>query len=72
MTTSESLLSSMNPELHVFEQSDGWHWGITIPRSKGTGFKLIAFSDRPFAIQNAAHEDGRKALAELDDNAVLV
>ncbi|MEN8506545.1 hypothetical protein ABFP44_33510 [Paraburkholderia terricola] len=37
------------PVLHVFEQAGGWHWGITIPRARGRGFKLIAFSGKRVA-----------------------
>ncbi len=70
MTTSDSSLCTMNPVLHVFEQSDGWHWGITVSRLKGSGFKLIAYSDRTFPVEHDAHDDGTKALARLDDQVV--
>jgi hypothetical protein len=53
--------------LHVFEQAGGWHWGITVPRARGSGFKLIAFSERTFPVEDAARTDGRQALANLAD-----
>ncbi len=53
------------PVLHVFEQAGGWHWGITVPRARGSGFKLIAFSERTFPVEDAAREDGRQALVNL-------
>lgn len=56
------------PVLHVFEQSGGWHWGITVPRARGSGFKLIAFSERTFPIEEAARTDGRQALVDLTDS----
>lgn len=56
------------PELHVFEQTGGWHWGITVPREKGCGFKLIAFSERTFPVEDTARTDGRQALACLAGN----
>jgi hypothetical protein len=54
-------------ELHVFEQAGSWHWGITIPRARGCGFKLIAFSEKPFPVEDAARADGSQALANLSD-----
>jgi hypothetical protein len=51
--------------LHVFEQAGGWHWGITVPRAKGSGFKLIAFSETTFAVEDAARADGSQALQSL-------
>lgn len=56
------------PELHVFEQAGGWHWGITVPRLMGSGFKLIAFSERTFPVEHAARSDGSEALARLADD----
>lgn len=53
------------PKLHVFEQAGGWHWGITVPRVRGCGFKVIAFSDITFAEEDAARTDGSQALAGL-------
>ena len=53
------------PVLHVFEQAGGWHWGITVPRAMGSGFKLIAFSERTFPVEDAARTDGDQALAGL-------
>jgi hypothetical protein len=55
------------PVLHVFEQAGGWHWGITVPRGRGSGFKLIAFSERTFPGEDAARADGHQALANLAD-----
>ncbi|WP_425497462.1 hypothetical protein [Paraburkholderia fynbosensis] len=57
------------PELHVFEQEGGWHWGITVPRVAGSGFKLIAFSESSFSLEAAARADGSHALAHLADKA---
>lgn len=51
--------------LHVFEQDGGWHWGVTIPRAVGVGFKLIAFSESTFSSEGAARADGAQALARL-------
>ncbi|NKJ49633.1 hypothetical protein CIC12_23450 [Burkholderia sp. SG-MS1] len=57
------------PELHVFEQEGGWHWGITVPRVAGSGFKLVAFSKSSFSLEAAARADGSHALAHLADKA---
>ncbi|WP_412026226.1 hypothetical protein [Burkholderia cepacia] len=65
MTTSSSALSRTPPALHVFEQDGGWHWGITIPRSTGCGFKLIAFSEHIFSAEDTAQRDGDRALASI-------
>jgi hypothetical protein len=67
MMTSQADTPS-TPVLHVFEQSGGWHWGITVPRARGSGFKLIAFSERTFPIEEAARTDGRQALVDLTDS----
>ena len=72
MTTSHASPASNAstvPELHVFQQAGGWHWGITIPRAAGGGFKLIAFSEQVFAVEDAARADGSQALARLADSA---
>lgn len=66
MTSQVSMPTA--PALHVFEQAGGWHGGITIARAKGSGFKLIAFSDRIFPIEDDARRDGRQALANLADS----
>ncbi|AUT66468.1 hypothetical protein C2L65_43085 [Paraburkholderia terrae] len=29
--------------MHVFEQAGGWHWGNTVPRVRGSGFKWARF-----------------------------
>jgi hypothetical protein len=49
----------------VFEQDGGWHWGITIPRRTGSGFKLIAFSEHSFSAEDTAQRDGDRALASI-------
>jgi hypothetical protein len=68
MPTFQTYHHPIVPELHVFEQAGGWHWGITVPRVKGCGFKLIAFSERTFPVEAAARTDGSRALASLPDN----
>lgn len=60
--------TSTRPLLHVFEQDGGWHWGITVPRALGVGFKLIAFSEKTFAVENDARDDGQQALIGLAHN----
>lgn len=57
------------PKLHVFEQAGGWHWGITVPRVKGCGFKVIAFSEETFPVEDAARTDGSQALASFAQNS---
>jgi hypothetical protein len=51
--------------LHVFEQDGGWHWGITVPRSAGSGFKVISYSEHSFPAEAAARHDGDRALRDL-------
>jgi hypothetical protein len=46
--------------LHVFEQDSGWHWGITIERSYGTGKKVVAFSKEVFRSEAEARADGNR------------
>ncbi|MBZ5794564.1 hypothetical protein K8353_31040 [Burkholderia contaminans] len=70
MTTSSSALSQAPPALHVFQQDGGWHWGITVPRSPGGGFKLIAFSHHIFSTEDTAQHDGARALASMVANDV--
>ncbi|PRG08811.1 hypothetical protein C6Q17_19790 [Burkholderia contaminans] len=65
MTTSSPALSQSLHALHVFEQDGGWHWGITVPRSVGCGFKLIAFSKHILPSQDTAQRDGSQALAAI-------
>lgn len=65
MTASENSQSRVGPELHVFEQAGSWHWGITVQRAAGSGFKLIAFSEQSFPSEDAASTDGGHALARL-------
>ncbi|MGF6774063.1 hypothetical protein P3T18_006577 [Paraburkholderia sp. GAS199] len=66
MMTSQTASTQTLPLLHVFEQAGGWHWGITIPRLLGGGFKVIAYSERTFPQEDAARLDGHLALARLD------
>jgi len=47
--------------LHVFEQDGGWNWGLTIERLRGTGEKVVAYSDALFESEAQAHEDGVRA-----------
>jgi hypothetical protein len=65
MTTLEALEVSAEPILHVFEQDGGWHWGITVPRAAGGGFKLIAYSEQTFSKEDAARNDGSQVLLSL-------
>ena len=67
MTTSQTCTPT-DPVLLVFQQDGGWHWGITIPRAMGSGFKLIAFSDRTFPIEEAARIDGQRVLARIGES----
>jgi hypothetical protein len=60
-----------SPTLHVFEQEGGWHWGITIPRSAGSGFKVIAYSETTFTGETEARRDGSRALDSLPDVAAF-
>ncbi|TAM08031.1 MAG: hypothetical protein EPN70_01230 [Paraburkholderia sp.] len=63
--TTRSPSHQSNPMLHVFEQEGGWHWGITIPRPAGSGFKVIAYSKTTFAGESEARRDGNDALDSL-------
>lgn len=65
MTNFRASRFSAPPVLHVFEQDGGWHWGITVPREAGSGFKLIAFSKQTFPIEDVARIDGNHALLSL-------
>jgi hypothetical protein len=38
------------PVLHAFGQASDRHWGI-VPRTRGTGFKLIALARKPFRLK---------------------
>ncbi|WCM18330.1 hypothetical protein NDK50_14915 [Paraburkholderia bryophila] len=67
MTTSQTSCTQTTSVLHVFEHAGGWHWGITVPRPRVGGFKVIAFSDRAFPIEEAARVDGHRALADIDE-----
>ncbi|RKE37625.1 hypothetical protein B0G76_3890 [Paraburkholderia sp. BL23I1N1] len=66
MTTSQAYTSTA-PVLHVFEQAGGWHWGIAVPRARGSGFKLVAFSESTFPVEDPARMDGGQALVNLVD-----
>ncbi len=55
----------MPPALHVFEQEGGWHWGITVPRQAGSGFRLVAYSETTFSDEREAQSDGTRALREF-------
>jgi hypothetical protein len=68
--TSESSTLHSSPRLHVFEQEGGWHWGITIPRPAGSGFKVIAYSETTFAGETEARRDGDRALDNLGEGAL--
>jgi hypothetical protein len=65
MTTAQLAVFQADPVLHVFEQDGGWHWGITVPRELGSGFKVIAYSDRSFSKEDAARNDGSQVLVSL-------
>jgi hypothetical protein len=65
MTTAQIAQFHTDPVLHVFEQDGGWHWGITVPRALGSGFKVIAYSERAFPKEDAARDDGSQALVGL-------
>ena len=47
--------------LHVFEHDGGWNWGLTIERLRGTGEKVVAYSDAPFESEAQARMDGMRA-----------
>ncbi|KAB1594553.1 hypothetical protein C5O75_006400 [Burkholderia cepacia] len=70
MTTFSSALNQAPAALHVFQQDGGWHWGITVPRPTGSGFKLIAFSHHIFSTEDTAQHDGARALASIVANDV--
>jgi hypothetical protein len=57
----------MSASLHVFEQEGGWHWGITVPRAVGSGFKVVAYSEKTFGDEAEAHREGNRALARFAD-----
>lgn len=62
---SHASTSRTEPELHIFEQAGGWHWGITVPRTLGSGFKVIAYSERTFPAEEIARIEGSHALEAL-------
>jgi hypothetical protein len=72
MMMSRSTAPQPSPILHVFEQEGGWHWGITIPRFAGTGFKVIAYSEITFTGESEARRDGSRVLDSLPDPADAV
>jgi hypothetical protein len=63
--TPRSLTPQQLPTLHVFEQDGGWQWGITIPRSAGGGFKVIAYSEIAFMRETEARCEGARVLNGL-------
>ncbi|SDD90881.1 hypothetical protein [Paraburkholderia lycopersici] len=69
MSIFQSMSQPSSPTLHVFEQEGGWHWGITIERSAGGGFKVIAYSEKTFRAENEAQSDGDRALVNLAEMA---
>jgi hypothetical protein len=71
MTNYEASHASPAAVLHVFEQDGGWHWGITIPRSAGSGFKVIGYSETTFPAEAAARHDGDQALRHLSATGML-
>ncbi|POR48730.1 hypothetical protein B0G62_11315 [Paraburkholderia eburnea] len=69
MSASQSPILHTALKLHVFEQEGGWHWGITIPRAAGGGFKVIAYSDTTFSGETEARRDGDRVLHAMPDHA---
>ncbi|MFT4067861.1 DUF3622 domain-containing protein [Paraburkholderia sp.] len=65
MNLSSSQDLRFSPSLHVFEQEGGWHWGITVPRRVGSGFKVVAYSEKTFVDEAEAHREGNRALARF-------
>jgi len=65
MTTFQASHPPDTPVLHVFEDAGGWHWGITVQRAMGYGFKLIAFSESDFPDEDSARRDGNQTLESL-------
>ncbi|QBR01888.1 hypothetical protein [Paraburkholderia pallida] len=70
--TSETPTLHSSPRLHVFEQEGGWHWGITVPRPAGSGFKVIAYSETTYVHETEARRDGDRALYDLREGALAV
>jgi hypothetical protein len=70
--TSETPTLYPSPRLHVFEQEGGWHWGITVQRPAGSGFKVIAYSETAFRHETEAQRDGDRALGDLREGALAV
>lgn len=68
--TSETPTLYPSPRLHVFEQEGGWHWGITVPRPAGSGFKVIAYSETTFVHETEARRAGDRALDDLRESAL--
>jgi hypothetical protein len=69
VSASQSPISHLALKLHVFEQEGGWHWGITIPRAAGGGFKVIAYSDTTFSGESEARRDGDRVLHTMPAGA---
>ncbi|MFD1557010.1 hypothetical protein ACFSHT_15520 [Paraburkholderia silviterrae] len=68
--TSETPTLHSSPRLYVFEQEGGWHWGITVPRPAGSGFKVIAYSETTFVHETEARRDGNRALDDFREGAL--
>ncbi|HKT96869.1 MAG TPA: hypothetical protein VJS30_10065 [Paraburkholderia sp.] len=68
--TSETPMLHSSPRLHVFEQEGGWHWGITVQRPAGSGFKVIAYSEATFMHETEAQRDGDRVLDRLREGAL--
>jgi hypothetical protein len=67
LMTSAPATWTAQPTLHVFEQEGGWHWGITVPRSRESpGFRVVAFSFHIFDSEGDARADGDDALARTE------
>nr|WP_260332786.1 DUF3622 domain-containing protein [Paraburkholderia sp. MM5384-R2] len=71
MRLSSSHDSRLSPSLHVFQQEGGWHWGITVPRSAGSGFKVVAYSEKTFMDEAEAHREGNRALERFADTPAV-
>ncbi|WP_322048811.1 hypothetical protein [Paraburkholderia sp. J67] len=70
MSASQSPILHSSLKLHVFEQEGGWHWGITVPRTAGSGFKVVAYSDTTFVGETEARRDGDRVLGSMPASAV--
>ncbi|WP_310632153.1 MULTISPECIES: hypothetical protein [unclassified Paraburkholderia] len=55
-----------DPTMHVFEQDNGWHWAITVPREAGSGFRVLTYSEQTYADEAAASKDAAVVLREFE------